>query len=153
MNFNTMCHELLLFPRIGGLTTDFTCDNMHCVEGPASPRPGNIPESPASRAASSIKVTSSTSPPAVKSQISRPYCSPSSMRGCGEAPTRWGGIVSPRGTHAQMAEVGSLQPPSFFLHGSESDSDSRLKTRPSRHSQNWRETTYTTDVCFMVNCV
>ena len=27
MNFNTVCHELLLFPRIGGLTTDFTCDD------------------------------------------------------------------------------------------------------------------------------
>ena len=84
-----------------------------------------------------------------QSRISRPYCSPSSRRGWGETPTRWGGIVSPQRTRPQMAELGSLQRPGFFLDGS----DSRLKTRPSRHPQNWRERTYTTDVCFMVNCV
>ena len=39
----------MLFPRVGGLTTDSTCDNMHCVEQPAGPSAREHSWVPASR--------------------------------------------------------------------------------------------------------
>ena len=118
---NPVCHELLLFPRIGGLTTDFTCDTILCAlcwgaAGPPAREHSSVPRQP--RCQPLYKRH-----PALHSQQSRarpvpdgrPYCSPSTSKRVRGGPTIWVAetqqLTEAPGTRALMAEFGSLQRP------------------------------------------